>query len=72
MSLILYECVSKSLVQERAVSKSQQRLFGMVRATQTGKMKDPPKKIKKLAKDVSKSEVLKIASTSTKGLPEKK
>ena len=57
---------------EKAVSKKQQRFFGMVRAAQKGEMEDPSPEITKVASTVSKSDVKKMASTKHKGLPEKK
>ena len=56
---------------EKAVSKKQQRFFGMVRAAQKGEMEDPSPEITKVASTVSKSDVKKMASTKHKGLPEK-
>jgi hypothetical protein len=55
-----------------AVSKSQQKLFGMIHAYQKGKIpadKVSPK-IKKMAKTVSPEDVVKYASTTHKGLDE--
>jgi len=53
-----------------AKSKAQQRFFGVVKAMQSG---DIPKKGEagKVAKDMSKKEVDKYASTKHKGLPKK-
>jgi len=59
------------LLKEKAESKSQQRFFGMVSATQKGELKDPPKAVKDAAKTISKKEVKKFASTKHKGLPER-
>lgn len=55
-----------------AKSKSQQRLFGMVHAYQKGKLKNAPKKVKSIAKRISKGDARDFASTKRKGLPEKK
>jgi hypothetical protein len=52
-----------------SVSTSQQRLFGQVRACQTGRLKHPSAGIKALAKHMSKTDVLHFASTVHKGLP---
>jgi hypothetical protein len=60
-----------SLVLEKAKSKSQQRLFGMVHAVQKGTMKAPSLAIAKMAKGIKKSEVKKFAETKTKDLPER-
>ena len=55
-----------------AVSKAQQRFFGMVRATQKGEMENPSSEVAQAASSMSKSDVKKFASTKHKGLPEKK
>ena len=59
-------------VSEAAVSKKQQRFFGMVRAAQKGKMENPSTEVAKTAATMSKSDVKKFASTKHKGLPMKK
>jgi len=58
-------------VEEKAKSKAQQRLFGMARAVQKGKMKAPSKTVASIAKGVEPKEVEKFAKTKHKGLPEK-
>jgi len=55
-----------------ALSKSQQRLFGMVHAYKNGKMKKAPKKIKEIAKNISDDDARDFARTSHGGLPDKK
>ena len=55
-----------------AVSKAQQRFFGMVRATQKGEMENPSSEVAQAASSMSKSDVKKFASTKHKKLPEKK
>lgn len=55
-----------------AKSKSQQRLFGMVHAYKTGKLKNAPAKIKEIAKNISDDDARDFAKTKSKGLPEKK
>ena len=55
-----------------AVSKAQQKFFGMVRATQKGEMETPSSEVAKAAASMSKSDVKKFAKTKHKGLPEKK
>ena len=55
-----------------AVSKKQQKFFGMVRATQKGEMKNPSKEILDVANDISMKDAKKFAKTKHKGLPEKK
>lgn len=58
-----------------AQSKSQQRLFGMVHAYQkSGDLPDDPtlaKKIKDIAKGITKKDAKDFASTEHKGLPNK-
>ena len=54
-----------------AVSKAQQRFFGMVRATQKGEMASPSSEVSKAASSMSKSDVKKFAKTKHKGLPDK-
>lgn len=55
-----------------AVSKAQQRFFGMVRATQKGEMKNPSPEVAKAAESMKKSDAKDFASTKHKDLPEKK
>ena len=55
-----------------AVSKKQQRFFGIVRAIQKGEMAPTTPETAKAAADMKKSDVKKFASTKHKGLPEKK
>ena len=57
-----------------SVSKAQQKLFGIVRAIQTGRAKasDFSPTAQKLAQTMKKRSVEKYASTSTKNLPKKK
>ena len=55
-----------------AVSKAQQRFFGMVRAAQKGEMENPSSEVTQAATSMSKSDVKKFAKTKHKGLPEKK
>lgn len=56
---------------EKAVSKKQQKFMGMVHATQKGE-KAPSKEVAKVAKTMKKSDAEDFASTKHKGLPEKK
>jgi len=58
------------MLNEKSVSKSQQRLFGAVVAAQKGK-KAGSSKIATMAKDMSTKDVKDFASTPTKGLPQK-
>ena len=55
-----------------AVSKKQQKFFGIVRAIQKGEMAPTSPETAKAAADMKKGDVKKFASTKHKGLPEKK
>jgi hypothetical protein len=55
-----------------ALSKKQQRFFGIVRAIQKGDMAPTSPETAKAAADMKKSDVKDFASTKHKGLPEKK
>ena len=55
-----------------ALSKKQQRFFGIVRAIQKGAQAPPTPETAKAAEDMKKTDVKKFASTKHKGLPEKK
>jgi hypothetical protein len=57
-----------------AVSKAQQRLFGLVKAVKSGDVKSSAvsKDVKDIAKSMSTKEIDKFAGTKHKGLPEKK
>ena len=55
-----------------AVSKKQQKFFGIVRAIQKGEMAPTTPETAKAAADMEKDDVKKFASTKPKGLPEKK
>ena len=55
-----------------AVSKKQQKFFGIVRAIQKGEMAPTTPETAKAASDMKKGDVKKFASTKHKGLPEKK
>ena len=55
-----------------AVSRSQQKFFGIVRAIQKGEMAPTTPETAKAAADMKKSDVKDFASTKHKGLPEKK
>ena len=55
-----------------AVSKAQQRFFGMVRAAQKGEMENPSPEVAKVAATAKRSDVKKFASTKHDKLPEKK
>jgi hypothetical protein len=55
-----------------ALSKKQQRFFGIVRAIQKGEQTPTTPETAKAASDMKKSDVKKFASTKHKGLPNKK
>ena len=55
-----------------AVSKKQQKFFGIVRAIQKGEQTPTTPETAKAAEDMKKGDVKKFASTKHKGLPEKK
>ena len=60
----------ESVVSEKAVSKAQQKFFGMVHAAKKGE-KPASKEVAKVAKGISGKEAEKFASTKHKGLPDK-
>jgi len=55
-----------------AVSKKQQRFFGIVRAIQKGEMAPTSSETAKAAASMKKKDVKDFASTDHEGLPEKK
>ena len=55
-----------------ALSKKQQRFFGIVRAIQKGEQAPTTPETAKAAEDMKKTDVKKFASTKHKGFPEKK
>lgn len=61
----------EGMVNEKAVSKAQQKFMGMVHAVQKGKMKSPSKEVADVAKGMSKKAGHDFAATKHKGLPEK-
>lgn len=61
----------ESAVNEKAVSKAQQKFMGMVHAVQKGEMKAPSKAVASAAKGMSKKAGHEFAATKHKGLPEK-
>lgn len=64
--------VGEGLVSEKAVSKKQQRFFGMAHALQKGKkIPNASKELKDVAKGISKKAAHDYAATKHKGLPEK-
>jgi hypothetical protein len=60
------------MLYEKAVSKKQQRFFGVVRAAQKGTLEgEASPQVQRAAANMTKSDVKKMASTKHKGLPEK-
>ena len=57
---------------EEAVSRAQQKFFGIVRAIQKGEAEPTTPETAKAAESMTKKDVKKFASTKHKGLPEKK
>ena len=55
---------------EKAVSKAQQKFMGMVHAVQKGKMKAPSKDVANTAKGMTKKAAKDFAATKHKGLPQ--
>ena len=55
-----------------AVSKAQQKFMGMVHAAQKGDMENPSPEVSKAADSMSDKDAKSFASTSHKGLPDKK
>ena len=68
-----YEEVQKEeKLDEKAVSRAQQKFMGMVRAAQKGEMENPSPEVSKVAASMKKKDVKDFASTKHKGLPAKK
>ena len=63
---------NEEVLHEKSVSKSQQRFFGMVRATQKGETKAPSSEVARVASSIKKSDAKDFAKTKHKGLPDKK
>jgi hypothetical protein len=70
LEVIKYNQDEDEQVNEKAVSKKQQRFMGMVHAAKKGE-KPASKEVAKAAKGISAKEADKYASTKHKGLPEK-
>jgi hypothetical protein len=68
---IEHETGEEGIVSEKAVSKAQQKFFGMVHAMQKGKkITGASKELKGVAKDIGKKDAKDFASTKHKGLPQ--
>ena len=65
-------CRGRKKVDEEAVSKAQQKFFGIVRAIQKGEIKATTPETAKAAETMKKDDVKDFASTKHKGLPDKK
>ena len=65
-------CRGRKKVSEQAVSKKQQKFFGIVRAIQKGEIEPTTPETAEAARNMKKSDVEKFASTKHKGLPERK
>ena len=64
---------NEEVLNEKSVSKSQQRFFGMVRQAQkTGEKKATAPEVARVASSIKMKDAKKFASTKHKGLPEKK
>lgn len=64
-----FDDVMEENVEEKAVSKSQQRFFGMVDAYKKGELDNPSKSVKDAADGMSMKQVKNFAKTKHKGLP---
>lgn len=64
--------LGEGYIEEKSLSRAQQRFFGMVRAAQDGKMKSPSPEVAKAAKEMTTKQAHDFAATKHKGLPEKK
>ena len=65
-------CRGRKKVSEEAVSRKQQKFFGIVRAIQKGELEPTTPETAKAAVTMKKSDVKKFASTKHEGLPERK
>ena len=64
---------NEEVLNEKSVSKSQQRFFGMVRKAQKeGEKKTTSPEVARVASSIKMKDAKKFASTKHKGLPEKK
>jgi hypothetical protein len=68
--LMAHNELEGELIAEKAVSQAQQRFMGMVYAAKKGKPAASPE-VAQAAKEITKKEAKKFASTKHKGLPEK-
>ena len=69
--LYMSQVLDGETINEKALSKKQQRFFGIVRAIQKGEQEPTTPETAKAAADMKKSDVKKYASTKHKKLPEK-
>ena len=66
------EVQNEEKLDEKAVSRAQQKFMGMVRSAQKGEMENPSPEVSKVAASMKKKDVKDFASTKHKGLPAKK
>ena len=66
------KAMGEGYLQERSLSRAQQRFFGMVRSEQEGKMKNSSPEVKSAAQSMTKKQAHDFAATKHEGLPEKK
>ena len=66
------KAMGEGYLQEKALSRAQQRFFGMVRSEQEGKMKNASPEVKSAAQSMTKKQAHDFAATKHEGLPEKK
>jgi hypothetical protein len=66
------KAMGEGYLQERSLSRAQQRFFGMVRSEQEGKMKNASPEVKSAAQSMTKKQAHDFAATKHAGLPEKK
>jgi len=69
--LYMSQVLDGDIISEKALSKKQQRFFGIVSAIQKGEQEPTTPETAKAAADMKKSDVKKYASTKHKKLPEK-
>ena len=72
MPPFLYKYSEEYFIEMPAVSRAQQRFFGMVRVAQKGEIDNPSPEVAQAASSMKKKDVKDFASTKHKKLPEKK
>ena len=66
------KAMGEGYLSEKALSRAQQRFFGMVRSEQEGKMENASPEVKSAAQSMTKKQAHDFAATKHAGLPEKK